>query len=118
MKSQIAIVFLSALVLIDGQNIDECLQQDSISCVQRSLYRTAKEFFEKDSLEIVSGVSLVKSASSGARNARTGKAVTYDKEIDAATDVAGRQSVLENFVGDEASEFLSGRSLRVSQIFL
>lgn len=117
MKMQLAIVFLTAsLVLVSGQSIDDCLQQDSISCVQRSLYRKAKEFFDRDSFELVSGVSLVKAAKTGDRDSRSGKEVAYDQEIDAAADVAERQSVLENFVGDEAGEFLSGRSLKVSSL--
>lgn len=111
MKSFLIIVCLSmALVHINGQDIDECLRQDSISCVQRSLYRKAKEFFTKDNIELVSGVSLVKS---GDRTSKSGKEVLYDQEIDAANNVADRQSALENFVGDEAGDFLTGRSLRV-----
>lgn len=112
MKLFLTIVCLSmAVVLASGQDITECLRQDSISCVQKSLYRKAKEFFGNDNLEIVNGVTLVKSA---ARNSRTGNEVFFDQEIEAANNVADRQSALENFVGEEASEFLTGRSLRVS----
>lgn len=104
------VCFSMAVVLISGQDINQCFEQDSISCVQKSLYRKAKEFFTKDNIELFSGVSLVKAAD---RNSRTAKDVIYDQEIDAANDVEGRQSALENFVSDEASDFLTGRSLRV-----
>ncbi|XP_043266995.1 uncharacterized protein Osi6 [Venturia canescens] len=115
MNPQLSIVFLTvALVFVNAQSIDDCLQQDSISCVQRSLYRKAKEFFDKDSLELVSGVSLVQSANGGERSARTSKKLVYDQEIAAASDVAERQNVLENFIGDEAGNFLTGRSLRIN----
>ncbi|XP_057340905.1 uncharacterized protein LOC130677980 [Microplitis mediator] len=105
------VCFSMAVVLISGQDINKCFEQDSISCVQKSLYRKAKEFFTKDSIELFSGVSLVKSA---ARDSRGSKDVIYDQEIDAANDVAGRQSALENFVSDEASDFMTGRSLRIN----
>lgn len=113
-----AIVFLTtAVVLTTGQSIEDCLQSDSISCVQKSLYRKAKEFFDKDNLELFSGVSLVKNGDGQARSSRTGKELVYDQEIDAANSVADRQSALENFVSEEAGEFLSGRSLRVIEAF-
>ncbi|CAG5078230.1 Protein of unknown function [Cotesia congregata] len=105
------VCFSMAVVLISGQDINQCFEQDSISCVQKSLYRKAKEFFTKDNIELFSGVSLVKAAD---RNSRTAKDVIYDQEIDAANDVEGRQSALENFVSDEASDFLTGRSLRIN----
>lgn len=112
MKS-FALLFVVALAAVaSAQSIDECLQQDSISCVQKSLFRKAKEFFEKDSFELVSGVSLVKAKSD--RSSRSGKDLVYEQEIDQAPSVAERQSALENFVGEEVSDFFSGRSLRVS----
>ncbi|KAK2579927.1 hypothetical protein KPH14_007607 [Odynerus spinipes] len=113
----IAIVFLTvAVVLVTGQTLDECLKQDSISCLQKSIYRKAKEFFGKDSVEIVPGISLVRSQDSNSldRNARTGKDVIYDQEIDGANDVTERQNALESFVGEEASNYFAGRSLRIN----
>lgn len=115
MRSFSIIVCLSlAIIAANAEDIDKCLKDDSISCIQRNLYRKAKEFFDKDSLELLSGVTLVKSAD---RNSRSNKQVIYDQEIDSATNVIERQSALENFVGDGASEFLSGRSLRVNDYY-
>ncbi|XP_034949971.1 uncharacterized protein Osi6 [Chelonus insularis] len=112
MKAFLTFVCLSmAFVLISGQNIDECLEQDSISCIQRSLYRKAKEFFNKDNIELIGGVSLVKNTN---RNSKSGKEVMYDQEIEAANDITDRQSALENFVGEEVNNFLAGRSLRIN----
>ncbi|KOC70945.1 hypothetical protein WH47_04931 [Habropoda laboriosa] len=111
----LAVVFLTtALTLAAGQTLEDCLQNDSISCVQKSLYRKAKEFFDKDSYELFSGVSLVKNADNQGRSSRTGKDLLYDQEIDTANNVADRQSALESFVSDEAGEFLTGRSLRIN----
>lgn len=117
MKKTLTIVILTTvLVLAAGQTIDECLKQDSISCVQKSLYRSAKELFGKEQLQLVSGVSLVKSKDEIARSSRSGKELAYDQEMDAATAVVERQNTLENFIGDEAGQFLTGRSLRVNRV--
>ncbi|XP_053976717.1 uncharacterized protein LOC128889203 [Hylaeus anthracinus] len=109
-----AFVLLSAMALARGQTMDNCLEKDSISCVQKNLYRRAKEFFDKDSFEIFSGVSLVKSADAQTRGSRTGKELIYDQEIDAANSVSDRQDALVNFVSEGAGEFLTGRSLRIN----
>ena len=118
MKIFAVVVLTSAVVLASGQSLDDCLQSDSISCVQKSLYRKAKEFFDEDSFELFSGVSLVKNADSRGRSSRTSKELMYEQEIDAANSVTDRQSALENFVSDEAGEFLAGRSLRVNRLSL
>lgn len=107
-----AVVFTTGVV--SGQSIDECLKQDSISCVQKTLYRTAKEFFSKDKLELINGVSLVKSNV----NARSIKELAYDQEMEAANNIAERQNSLENFISDETGQFLTGRSLRVHKKLL
>lgn len=113
MNSILRILCLSmAMIIINGEEINKCLEIDSISCIQRNLYRTAKEFFDNDNIEIVKGFTLVKSAYS--RNARSSKEVIYDQEINAANNVVDRQNVLENFVGEGVKDFLSGRSLKVN----
>ncbi|KYN39946.1 hypothetical protein ALC56_05714 [Trachymyrmex septentrionalis] len=104
------IILITAVVFTTGQSIDECLKQDSISCVQKTLYRTAKEFFAKDKLELINGISLVKSNV----NARSSKELTYDQEMEAADNIVERQNSLENFVSDEAGQFLTGRNLRIN----
>jgi len=104
-----SLILMTAVVLTAGQSIDDCLKEDSISCVQKTLYRTAKEFFAKDKLELVNGISLVKSNA----NARSGKELAYDQEMETASDITERQNSLENFISDEAGQFLTSRSLRV-----
>lgn len=60
----------------------------------------------------MSGISLVKSSQD--RQSRSGKMLAYDQEIEAPkVGVQQRQQALENFVGDEAKDFISGRSLKV-----
>lgn len=111
MKLFAFVCLTTVVVLASGQSIDECLNQDSISCIQKSIYRKAKEFFDKDSFEIVSGVTLVKAKDD--RSSRSNKEVLYDQEIDTANNVAERQNALENYVGDGISDFFAGRSLKV-----
>lgn len=108
-----AFVLIATFALAAGQTFENCLEKDSIACVQKSLYRKAKEFFDTGDMEIFSGVSLVKSGDAQGRGSRSGKDLMYDQEIDAANNVADRQNALVNFVSDEAGEFLTGRSLKV-----
>lgn len=108
----LASIAVLTVVVAGGQSLDDCLQSDSISCVQKSLYRKAKEFFDKDSLELFTGVSLVKNEQG--RGSRSGKELMYEQEIDAANSVTDRQNALENFVREEAGQLLTGRSLRVN----
>lgn len=108
----LASIAVLTVVVAGGQSLDDCLQSDSISCVQKSLYRKAKEFFDKDSLELFTGVSLVKNEQG--RGSRSGKELMYEQEIDAANSVTDRQNALENFVSEEAGQLLTGRSLRVN----
>ena len=117
MKSLALVLLAAALVAgsLAQSSIDECLQKDSISCVQTALFRKAKEFFDKENYELLSGVSLVKSKAEG-RGSRSSKDLLYEQEMAQATGVAERQSALENFVGEEVSDFFSGRSLRVSSV--
>lgn len=112
MKLFAFVCLTTVVVLASGQSIDECLNQDSISCIQKSIYRKAKEFFDKDSFEIVSGVTLVKAKDD--RSSRSNKEVLYDQEIDAANNVAERQNALENYVGDGIGDFFAGRSLKIN----
>lgn len=107
----LAVLLVAAVAAASAQTLDDCLQQDSISCVQKSLYRRAKEFFSEDKLDIVRGVSLIKSQES--RNAKSSDDVVYDQEIEGKTSVTERQNTLENFVTDKISGFVSGRSLQV-----
>ncbi|CAB0030516.1 unnamed protein product [Trichogramma brassicae] len=99
-----------------GQELSECLEKDSISCIQRSLlYKRAKELFEKDSYELVAGVSLVKShRDDGARRSTGGKAAKYEEEIEKASGIGERQAALENYISEEIGDFFTGRSLKVS----
>lgn len=106
----LAVLLVAAVAT--AQTLDECLEQDSISCIQKSLYRRAKEFFSKDNVEIVRGVSLVKSQDS--RAAKSSDDLVFDQEIETAkSSVTDRQNALENFVTDKISGFISSRSLQV-----
>ncbi|XP_046753581.1 keratin, type II cytoskeletal 2 epidermal [Diprion similis] len=107
----LAVLLVAAVA--SAQTLDDCLQQDAISCVQKSFYHRVKQFFDQDKWEIVRGVSLVKSQDS--RGAKSSDDVIYDQEIEGAkSSVAERQNSLENFVTDKISGFVSGRSLQIN----
>ncbi|KAJ8684343.1 hypothetical protein QAD02_020135 [Eretmocerus hayati] len=94
------------------QRIDECLQRDSISCIQKSFYRGARDFFDRDSFDILPGISLIKSQEDD-RSSRKSKALAYEKQIDESSSFMQRQSTLESFIRDGLSDFLTGRSLKI-----
>ncbi|XP_014212872.1 uncharacterized protein LOC106642569 [Copidosoma floridanum] len=108
----ITLVLAFAAVAVSAQSVDECLQKDSISCVQKSLFRQARGFFNQETFELVGGVSLVKSQ--GDRASRSDKSIVYEQEIEKAASVAERQSALENFVGEGLNDFLYGRNLKIN----
>ncbi|KAL7296197.1 hypothetical protein TKK_0010736 [Trichogramma kaykai] len=113
------ILVTASLLLLFGccraLTVDECLQKDSITCVQKSLYKRAKELFEKDSYELVAGVSLVKSRrDDGARSGTGGKAAKYEEEIEKASGIGERQAALENYISEEIGDFFTGRSLKIN----
>lgn len=118
----ISVLLIASLSgIAKAQQINDCLKQDSISCVQKSVYNSFKDFFNQDNLEIVSGVSLVRNARAKQEEAtseegrsNTGTDIGYDQEINNANDVDERQTALESFVTDGVGTFLTERSLRVN----
>ena len=108
----IIVSLILCIFYCQAETIEECLQKDSIACVQKSLYKRAKEFFE-GSYELFSGVNLVKRSKNG--GGRSVDGIDYEVEIDRANDVAERQSALENYIGEEISQFFHGRSLKVKK---
>ncbi|XP_058793723.1 uncharacterized protein LOC131665683 [Phymastichus coffea] len=107
------LLLIAAIVaLTRAQTIDECLTSDSISCIQTILFRKAKEFFNKDSLEIIAGVSLVKEHNS--RVPRSRNDLIYEQQIEKADNVVTRQDTLKQFMEQVAIDISKGRSLKIS----
>ncbi|XP_017953596.1 keratin, type II cytoskeletal 1 [Drosophila navojoa] len=84
----------------------KCLEADSISCLQLTLYRKAKSIFESPQIELFGGVSLVK-----ANDGRQGKSLDNSLAVEAAPTVEARTAEMGNYFMDNAKSFLAERSL-------
>lgn len=90
------------------ENFKDCLQKDSISCVQLAIYRKAREFFESPKIELMSGLSFIKPTGRDARSSNIDG--TF---VEQAADVEQRENALENFVTEGAKTFFQERSLNL-----
>lgn len=88
---------------------DDCLQKDSISCLQLQTYRQLRSFFSQDNIELFGGLSLVKNNEPKGRSLDNKDA---DAEIAETNDVEKRENVLEDFAIHKVINFFQERSLR------
>lgn len=85
----------------------KCLESDSISCLQLTLYRKAKSFFDNPQIEIFGGVSLIKS-----NEGRQGKALDESAlAVESAPTIEARTTEMGNYMLTNAKNFLAERSL-------
>ncbi|XP_036325224.1 glycine, alanine and asparagine-rich protein [Rhagoletis pomonella] len=94
-------------VIPANSGFNKCLEADSISCLQLTLFRKAKSFFENPQIEIVGGVSLIKS-----NEGRQGK--SFDDNaiaVEAAPTVEARTSEMGTYFMNHAKNFFAERSL-------
>lgn len=87
--------------------LQDCFEKDSISCVQLTVFRRAKEFFDQPNINLIGGLSFAKSIE------RSGKSLNTETEpqVEAAPSVQARELALENFVVDRVKNFFQERSL-------
>jgi len=89
----------------EPSNFQDCLEKDSISCVQVAVFRKAKSFFDQQTISLFGGLSLGKSE-------RAGKSLDEPTiEIESANTVETRENALENYVMNRAKNFFQERSL-------
>ncbi|KAK7591299.1 hypothetical protein V9T40_002912 [Parthenolecanium corni] len=87
---------------------DDCLQKDSISCLQLQTYRSLKSFFAQDNIELFGGISLVKNAEPKGRSLEPKE----EADITETNDVEKRENILEDFAVQKVMNFFQERSLR------
>ncbi|XP_063706265.1 uncharacterized protein LOC134835322 [Culicoides brevitarsis] len=108
------VVILSALCLLAvaaESSFKECLEQDSISCVQMTLFRKARDFFDQQDISVVDGLSFKKDSVRGARS------IPVDTSaIEAANTIESREDALENYVSERAMNFFQERSLNLDMM--
>ncbi|XP_055383012.1 keratin, type II cytoskeletal I [Condylostylus longicornis] len=95
--------------VVNKDDFQNCLEKDSISCVQLTIFRKAKSFFENPKIELFGGLSLDRTPES----VRQGKSI-HDNEIETVHTVEGRNNVMENYFWDKFTGFLQERSLNLN----
>ncbi|XP_049859827.1 uncharacterized protein LOC126354315 isoform X2 [Schistocerca gregaria] len=93
--------------------LDSCLKKDSIQCMQLVAYRNIRAFFDRDSIPLVTGLSLVRESEVGSAVSSTSAARELGRQVEEAQDVSSREQALEQFALGEAAAFVRERSLRV-----
>lgn len=89
------------------QGFAKCLDADSISCLQLTLYRKARSIFENPQIDLFAGVSLVKN-----NEGRQGKSLDDNSlAVEVAPTVEARNSELGTYFMTQAKNFFAERSL-------
>lgn len=87
---------------------DDCLQKDSISCLQLQTYRSLKSFFAQDNIELFGGLALVKNGVPKGRSLEP----KAEADLQETNDVERRENLLEDFAIQNVMNFFQERSLR------
>lgn len=82
---------------------------DSIECAQMQFYRSAKAFFEQDKLELLGGLSLVKTEKKG--RSLAAESAEDVNNVEAAKDTNERETALEDFTMHKVMRFFQERTL-------
>ncbi|XP_053681382.1 uncharacterized protein LOC128732236 [Anopheles nili] len=105
---KLLVCVLSVCALAAAQDFKECLEQDSISCLQMTFYRKARDFFDQPQISLAGGLSFVKAAGRESRSYGADGA-----QIEAANSVESREDALESYVFERSVSFLRERSLNL-----
>ncbi|CAG9808893.1 unnamed protein product [Chironomus riparius] len=108
MFQKVVLVLCIVGIATAQEGFKDCLQQDSISCVQLAIYRKAREFFDSPKIELLGGLSFIKPTGRDARSSNVDGTL-----VESANDVEQRENALEGFVTDGAKSFFAERSLNL-----
>jgi len=83
--------------------------QDSIACAQMQLFRSVRSFFDQDKVELMGGLSLIKTE----KKARSLAAETAEdvNKVESARDANDRETALEDFTMHKVMRFFQERTL-------
>lgn len=82
-------------------------RQDSIACAQMQLFRSVRSFFDQDKMELVGGLSLIKTEKKAARSL----AAEDVNNVETARDTDERETALEDFTVHKVMRFFQDRTL-------
>lgn len=80
---------------------------DAVACAQMQLFRTVRSFFDQDKVELLGGLSLVKTEKKG-RSLETTDDVN---NVENARDANDRETALEDFTMHKVMRFFQERTL-------
>jgi hypothetical protein len=93
--------------------LDECLKEDSVSCLQVRIYRSVKNILDQDRIDLIGGFSLVREEDSKNEvKARTTEDTVSEEQILGAHDFKSRESAIESFVYQKINVFFQEHSIR------
>jgi hypothetical protein len=108
MFQKVVLVLCIVGIATAQEGFKDCLQQDSISCVQLAIYRKAREFFDSPKIELLGGLSFIKPTGRDARSTNVDGTL-----VESANYVEQRENALEGFVAEGAKSFFAERSLNL-----
>jgi hypothetical protein len=82
--------------------------QDSFACAQMQFYRAARSFFDQDKVDLLGGLSLVKTEKKGRSLAENSEDVN---NVENAKDSNDRETALEDFTMHKVMRFFQERTL-------
>lgn len=82
--------------------------QDSFACAQMQFYRSARAFFDQDKVDLLGGLSLVKTEKKGRSLSETAEDVN---NVENAKDANDRETALEDFTMHKVMRFFQERTL-------
>jgi hypothetical protein len=88
--------------------IEECLNKNSLSCIQIQIYRSLKSVFDQDRIDLAAGLSLVREE--GGKNGAEERAA--EEQILGAQNFQTRETAIESFVYRKLLTFSHERSIR------
>ena len=93
--------------------LDECITEDSISCLQVQIYRSIKSLLDQDRIDLIGGLSLFREEDSkNVARAMTTEGITSEEQIRGAHDFESMESAIESFVYQKISVFFQEHSIR------
>ncbi|XP_055850373.1 uncharacterized protein LOC129914948 [Episyrphus balteatus] len=91
----------------NASGFEKCLDADSISCLQMTLFRRAKSIFDNPQIEVFGGVSLIKD-----NQGRQGKSLDDNSlAVEVAPSVEARTTEMSTYFINSMKNFFAERSL-------
>jgi len=99
----LSVAFAQTVPSSEQTILQECFDKDSIACVQTTVYRRAREFFDQPNIKLFGGISFAQT------NERSAKQL--EPEVEQATSVQAREIALEDYLLNRMKNFFNERQV-------